>query len=72
MTNRKIRIEERPFRPKADRAREARLQDRYRKLAIPAVVAAIQMWGDTTVDKQVDRGSRPPHEPVAAAFLGLA
>jgi len=38
-------IDQQPFRSKADQEREVALQTHYHRLAIPAVVAAVQLGG---------------------------
>jgi hypothetical protein len=44
-------IDKRPFRSKADQAREETLEAKYREVAIPDVVAALQQQaGDHPVD----------------------
>ncbi len=47
MTKTQNQIDRRPFRSKADQEREVALQTQYQRLAIPAVVAAVQQTGGT-------------------------
>ena len=47
MTDHKTPIDRRPFRSKSDQEREMALQARYHNLAIPEVVAALQVGGDS-------------------------
>lgn len=51
MSTCKIQIDERPFRSRDGQARETALQSQYRRLAIPAVVAALQIECRTTASK---------------------
>lgn len=46
MTDHKTPIDQRPFRSKSDQEREMALQTRYHNLAIPEVVAALQIGAD--------------------------
>ena len=41
-------IDQRPFRSKAEQEREVALQTQYQRLALPAVVAAVQPAADST------------------------
>jgi hypothetical protein len=43
VTDHKTQIDQRPFRSKSDQQREVALQTQYHNLAIPAVVAALQV-----------------------------
>lgn len=43
MTDHKTQIDQRPFQSKSDQQREVALQTQYHNLAIPAVVAALQV-----------------------------
>lgn len=45
MTDIKTPIDQRPFRSKSDQQREVALQTQYHNLAIPEVVAALQIGG---------------------------
>jgi hypothetical protein len=44
----KTQIDQRPFRSKSDQEREVALQAQYHSLAIPEVVAALQIGGAPT------------------------
>jgi hypothetical protein len=68
----KTRIDDRPFRSKADQAREAALQRQYRGLAIPAVVAALQADCRTAVDRAASPSPGRAHREVTAGVVGLA
>ena len=52
MTKHQTEIDRNPFRSKADREREA-LENRYRQIAIPAVVAAVQHTNASEPSKQM-------------------
>jgi hypothetical protein len=45
-------IDQRPFRSKAEQEREVALQTKYQRLALPAVVAAVQPVADHDKDDQ--------------------
>jgi hypothetical protein len=45
-------IDQRPFRSKAEQEREVALQTQYQRLALPAVVAAVQPAADPDKDDQ--------------------
>jgi hypothetical protein len=45
-------IDQRPFRSKAEQEREVALQTQYQRLALPAVVAAVQPVADHDKDDQ--------------------
>lgn len=47
MTTHQSKIDQRPFRSKADRHIEESLETKYRNIAIPEVVAALQQRGGT-------------------------
>jgi hypothetical protein len=48
-------IDQRPFRSKADQEREVALQTQYHRLAIPAVVAAVQPHGGSNDNRMAQK-----------------
>jgi hypothetical protein len=55
VTDYKTQIDQRPFRSKADQQREVALQTQYHNLAIPAVVAALQVAARPAVAGKTDK-----------------
>ena len=50
MKTHQTQIDQRPFRSKAEKEREVALQTQYQRLALPAVVAAVQPAADPDKD----------------------
>jgi hypothetical protein len=48
-------IDQKPFRSKADHEREVALQTQYHRLAIPAVVAAVQSHGGSNDNRMAQQ-----------------
>jgi hypothetical protein len=55
VTDHKSPIDLRPFRSKSDQEREAALQARYHNLAIPEVVAALQIGCDAPANNAIKK-----------------